>query len=316
MKNMTHAFAPIMITTLCRYEHFKRCIESLAQNTYADQTELYIGLDYPLKESHWEGYRKIKEYVHTITGFKQVHVFERERNYGARENYWALRREIEKKYDCIIITEDDNEFSPCFLDFMNKALVKYWNEERVRTVGAYLGEEFEGIKQAGTIFTYSNTAWGAGVWKHKDTAFPPDEFYCDIIRNKKKSWKLFTTVPGCWVMLYRMVKRGLSFGDVKREVYNCMNNTFQVRPYTSLVRNWGNDGSGIHCVTDNKRFVSAEILGRETFDELPDCEVSLSVSRNRMFFHNLPPRKTLHCWLVLAKYCWIFVQSLFTSKNL
>lgn len=311
---MTNTFAPIMITTLCRYEHFKRCIESLAQNTYANQTELYIGLDYPLKENHWPGYKKIKEYVYTITGFKHVHIFERERNYGARENYWALRHEIEKKYDSIIITEDDNEFSPCFLDFMNKALVKYWNEEQVRTVGAYLGEEFEGIKQTGTIFTYSNTAWGAGVWKHKDTDFPPDEFYRNIIHNKNKSWKLFSTVPGCWVMLYRMVTRGLSFGDVKREVYNCMNHTYQVRPYTSLVRNWGNDGSGAHCVADNNRFVSADILGSKTFGELDDCEVKLSVSRTAMFFHNLPPRNTLRCWLVLAKYCWIFVQSLFTGK--
>ena len=314
MKNMADTFAPIMITTLCRYEHFKRCIESLVRNTYADRTELYIGLDYPLKESHWEGYRKIKEYVYTITGFKQVYVFERERNYGARENYWALRREIEKKYDCIIITEDDNEFSPCFLDFMNKALVKYWDEERVRTVGAYLGEEFEGIKQAGTIFTYSNTAWGAGVWKHKDIAFPPDEYYQGIINDRRRSWKLFSTTPGCWVMLYRMVKRGLSFGDVKRESYNCMNDTFQVRPYTSLVRNWGNDGSGIHCVTDNARFISVDILDCKYFDELSDCEVTLSVPRVRMIFQNLPSRKTLRGWLVLGKYSLIFLKVFLVGK--
>ena len=62
---------PILITTLCRYEHLMRCIESLRNNSYARDTELYIGLDYPAKEEHWSGYRKVDAYLHGgIEGFK------------------------------------------------------------------------------------------------------------------------------------------------------------------------------------------------------------------------------------------------------
>ena len=50
---------PVMIVTLCRYEHLVRCIDSLRRNKLAVETELYIGLDYPLKQEHWEGYNKI-----------------------------------------------------------------------------------------------------------------------------------------------------------------------------------------------------------------------------------------------------------------
>ena len=49
-------FAPVIIPTLCRFEHFNRCIESLSKCTWAEYTEVYIGLDYPAKESHWGGY--------------------------------------------------------------------------------------------------------------------------------------------------------------------------------------------------------------------------------------------------------------------
>ena len=52
--NEQYIYAPVVIPTLCRYEHLKRCIDSLSNCTGADRTELYIGLDFPAEESHWE----------------------------------------------------------------------------------------------------------------------------------------------------------------------------------------------------------------------------------------------------------------------
>ena len=84
--NELHIYAPVVIPTLCRYEHLKRCIDTLSECTGADETELYVGLDFPAKESHWEGYRKICNYLPTITGFKNVVVIRREENMGATRN--------------------------------------------------------------------------------------------------------------------------------------------------------------------------------------------------------------------------------------
>lgn len=53
-------YYPIVIPTLNRYEHFKKCVESLARNTHADKTELIVGLDYPPSDKYMEGYLKIK----------------------------------------------------------------------------------------------------------------------------------------------------------------------------------------------------------------------------------------------------------------
>ncbi len=314
MNNVTDTFAPVLIHTLCRYEHFKRCLESLSRCTGAEETEVYVALDYPAKEAHWSGYEKIRDYLDHCgdLGFKALHVIKRPHNYGfgPNGNAMSLRREAFRNYDRIIVSEDDNEFAPAFLDFMNKALTKYEDNERVRTVGAYVGEDFEGIKHTGSLFTYSTSAWGLGIWKHKEVDVHDFDFN-GLIKDKKKSWKLFAASPACWVLLYRMVKRGISYGDIKRETVNRMNNTFQVRPYTSLVRNWGNDGTGAHCVADNDRFVSASISDSKIYGKLDDFDSTPSVSRTAMFFHNLPPRNTLRCWLVLGKYTFIYLKSLF-----
>lgn len=45
-------FYPVIIPTLNRIKHLKDCIESLKHNTYASETELVIGLDFPVTEEH------------------------------------------------------------------------------------------------------------------------------------------------------------------------------------------------------------------------------------------------------------------------
>ena len=63
MENNIVTYAPVVIPTLCRFEHFKRCVDSLSRCIHANQTELIIGLDYPHKESHVESHSKILDYL-------------------------------------------------------------------------------------------------------------------------------------------------------------------------------------------------------------------------------------------------------------
>ncbi|MCD8184140.1 MAG: hypothetical protein LUE99_14860, partial [Bacteroides sp.] len=75
---MKEQYYPIVIPTLCRSVHLKRRITSLSQCTYAEQTGLVIGLDYPLNESQRQGYNEILEYLPEIMGFYKVTIFKRE----------------------------------------------------------------------------------------------------------------------------------------------------------------------------------------------------------------------------------------------
>ncbi|MGN0156494.1 MAG: hypothetical protein ACI39N_04545, partial [Lachnospiraceae bacterium] len=96
-------YAPIIITTLNRYEHLVRCVESLKKNPLAIETELYISLHYPPSEKYRDGYHKIKEWLEQLEGgFKYIHKFYQTKNLGAAENARFLPKEVYQKYDRLI----------------------------------------------------------------------------------------------------------------------------------------------------------------------------------------------------------------------
>ena len=75
-------------------------------------------------------------------------------------------------------------------------------------------------------------------------------------------------------------------GDTLVCVHLIKNNMYCIFPSVSKVRNYGNDGSGLHCLIDDK-FISQEIDKRQSFEyrkienqENPDVNKVL-----RKYFH-------------------------------
>lgn len=239
-------YYPVLITTLNRYSHFKECVESLSRNTYADQTELVIGLDYPPSDKYLEGYSKIKDYIPQIKGFKKVTVFERTENYGPKKNFNTLKDYAFEHYDAIIGTEDDNVFSPCFLDFMNKGLNHYRDDKRVTTVSGYVEPQYYGLVKNKVMLKYDCSPWGMGMWQHKVFDYSPS-YYHGVLSSWAKSWKVFRKSPGLFAQLLGMVELNIVNGDAARSVISIIDDTFQFSPSVSLVRNMGYDDTGVTC---------------------------------------------------------------------
>jgi len=113
-------YAPVLISVLDRDVHFKNCVISLVQNPLAKETHLFIALDAPFAEKHKIGHGKVLSFIKSIEGFKEVTLFRREKNLGSSLNQSMAMEDIFKRYDRLIFTEDDNIFSPNFLDFVNQ----------------------------------------------------------------------------------------------------------------------------------------------------------------------------------------------------
>ena len=161
-------FAPVLIPTLDRYSHFKECIESLLMCTHVDKTDLFIALDYPLKEVHWKGYNKIANYVTEIKGFKSVTIIKREVNFGVRKNTLDAREKIFKQYDRLILSEDDNVFSPDFLDFINQGLEVYKDRKDILSITGYQYPVSLPQNYKQDVYLFSGfSAWCYGIWKDK-----------------------------------------------------------------------------------------------------------------------------------------------------
>lgn len=269
-------YYPILIPTLCRVDHFMRCVESLSKCTHANNTELVIGLDYPLTQEHYNGYNKILNYIPTINGFKKVTLLKREKNFGPMNNVYSLQEYAWKNYDACIIVEDDTEYSPCFLDFINKCLYKYKDNMKITSVGGYLQSEYYKYIPKGqkTLCLRGSNAWGYAIWKDKYYRIlrKDNSYFEHILHSFTLSWKIFKTHHGMLNMLIIMLRTHDDYDDVKYGIVNVLEDRYQLRPTFSLVRNWGNDGSGEHSGI-NPKYKKEKILEQDSYD-IDDIEIN------------------------------------------
>ena len=240
-------YAPVIIPTLCRYDKLKVLVDSLANNKeYAKYTELVIGLDYPPAEKYVEGYKKIKAYLPTITGFGKVKIVEQTENKGTVGNEKTLIDYIYSEgYDRFIFTEDDNEFSANFLEYMNKGLDKYENNSNVYSISGYnYPINMEGYEK-NIYCSYRFSAWGCAFWKKKRLTLTTKDAVRFVLMPPHFLKLLFKT-PVKLLYFAIMLIKGEVFGDSCYELYCVINSWVSIFPTVSKVRNWGHDGSGLH----------------------------------------------------------------------
>lgn len=292
-------YAPIIIPTLCRSVHFKRCVESLKKNTWAKFTDVYVGLDYPAKEDHWKGYNEICDYLETgdFSCFKSFHVIKRDHNLGPGPNSADLRKIATEHSDCFIRTDDDIEFSPNFIEFMDKGLELSREDENIIAVSGYSCPVDWEVSEGSNCFLQNVSApmWGTGFWKGRFEEFSKEVKSGRLIENfptavrQRKSKEM---IPRAWEEYVGMVafpypEKTLiySASDVSLRIYLALFDKFVLMPTVSKTRNWGFDGSGVWCKRDERIAngeVPPQIIDLDTDFELHlDTKKALAENRKR-----------------------------------
>lgn len=254
-------YAPVIIPTLCRADKLRNCIESLQKNPYAKYTELYISLDYPPNEKCREGHEQIKKYLHQgIKGFADVRIVEQEKNQGWQGNYELLRNIIYENHDCYIFTEDDNVFSPNFLEYMDRCLTEYEKEDDVLSVSGYSYpiDWQAGMNNVVKVNSYFS-AWGYGTWRGKEEAMLKainlvnferkmrdskvmDRLYC---ASKNQYCNFIKSMIGYTDML--LADGEVLTVDLSYALYQIFYGKYTIFPIISKVRNTGYGIGGVHC---------------------------------------------------------------------
>jgi hypothetical protein len=259
-------YSPVLICTLNRYEHFRRCIESLKRCNGSNKTDLYIAFDYPLKNTHWDGYHKIKIYIDEIAGFKSVTVIERTKNYGSRNNYFRAEDIVFEKYDRFIYSEDDNEFSPNFLEYVNKGLEIFYTDPNIYAVCGYnfpidMPTNYRSNYYINSIFA----GWGFGHWRHKRWEQPKSiseiyDYYKDPLELLKSERNGHYLLPH----LLNMNRSGQLYGDTLINLYLLRDRKYCIFPYISKVKNHGHDGSGENSGIDLSKLYTNQIIDTDS----------------------------------------------------
>lgn len=268
-------FIPIVIPTLNRYEHLQKCLKSLSRCTWADQTEVFVALDYP-PSSQWEkyapGWEKNRDWLRSIGnfGFKKLHLIERDYNYGIwsnsssqKTNCAALIDEyIDGKFKSYIYTEDDNIFSPCFLEYMNKGYELFKKDPKVVCISGY--RFYFPIKADDNTFfrqTVDYAPWGC--MRVGLNRIPKVDYHW--FRNHLSVKTLFHLHKrygmGAVCSYMSLCSKMGNINPVDRHFWTYMQvmGYEQITPVVNLVQNIGLDGSGERADSRHEEWTSVEL---------------------------------------------------------
>ena len=111
--------APILLFVYNRPAHAKRAIEALLHNTLAAESELFIYSDAARSPEDCKSVNEVRSFIHSVNGFKKVHIIEREKNYGlARSIIDGVTTQV-NAYGRTIVLEDDLVTAPYFLSLIH-----------------------------------------------------------------------------------------------------------------------------------------------------------------------------------------------------
>ena len=248
-------YAPVMITAFNRYRHLYRCIASLKKNGCAKETELYISVDYPWDDQYVEDWKKVCAFLKKpIDGFKQVTIYYQEKNLGFYKNKTFLYEKVYERHDRVIFTEDDNEFSTNFLEYIDKGLMLYEKDPNVFAICGY-GYDYDFNTHGNNVIALTNCCvWGCCFLREKERIMS-EQLHLHVWEKKarnpilmfgiyRKRKRLFSRMLG--VLLSEFQPETIESRDISRAVVMALNGWYSVNPVLSKVRNWGWDGTGMN----------------------------------------------------------------------
>ena len=239
--------APITLFVYNRPEHTRRTVEALKQNRLAKESNLIIFSDSPRSQAQAEQVGEVRAYIRQIEGFNSVIVVERETNLGLARSIIDGVTTIVGKYGRIIVLEDDMVTSPYFLAYMNEALEKYKDDDRVVSIHGYVYPVTQALPEA--FFLPGADCWGWATWSRGWACFNSDgQFLLDELKRRKLTHGFdFNGAYGYSKMLEEQIKGINDSWAVRWYASAFLAGKLTLYPGCSLVHNIGNDSSGTHC---------------------------------------------------------------------
>lgn len=238
--------APIALFVYNRPDHTRRTITHLQKNLLAEDSRLFIFSDAAKTADDLAKVNEVRALIKQTDGFKSVKVIESHENQGLANAIIAGVSQLVDEYGKVIVFEDDLLSSPFTLRYFNDALQRYFNDEKVMHVGAYMYPLADkNLPQ--TFFYRAATSWGWATWSRAWKNFNPD--IDSLMKQFSKAQIKQFSIEGT-----------MNFWKQMQEFKSGKNNSWAIRWYASVflkggltlnpsksfIHNIGHDGSGVH----------------------------------------------------------------------
>jgi len=295
--------APIAIFTYNRPKHLKKTIESLQINELAKNTELYIFSDGPKKPEDNELISEIRQYVNQINGFRQLHIIEQETNLGLAKSIIKGTSDILSKFNEIIVLEDDLIVSNDFIEFMNLALFKYKNEEKVFSISAYCAPIKISDYKYDTFFFQRINSWGWATWKDRWASVDWElKDFEEFIANLQKRKAFNNGGKDLSMMLLKYKLRIINSWAIRFNYACFKQGKLNLYPVKSKISNSGLDNSGTHTRKSSKFDVD---LNHEKVVFDAQIEENALISKTYMKFLSPSLFRQMINWFKIKRYLFL-----------
>lgn len=243
--------APIVLFVYNRPCHTQQTVKALQRCERASESELYIFADGPKECASEEIQQKITEvrqYIHSIEGFRSIHIEESSKNKGLANSIITGVSKVIEKCGKVIVIEDDLIVHPFFLRFMNEALDFYQGDSRIYSIGGFnygFNVPTNYRKDIYIVHRSESKGWGtwANRWKDVDWDITDSVTFFSHDKEIKKFNRGGIDMSG---MLQRQLNGQIDSWAIRWDYHLYKHNAFCLRPIKTFAKNIGFDGSGVH----------------------------------------------------------------------
>ena len=249
------SLAPICLFAYNRPQHLRKTLDALQRNRLASRSSLHIFCDGPRQEATEENRERIREVqslARNVNWPGEITVVARDENIGLAKSFVTGVSQLVGDAGKVIVLEDDMETSPGFLEFMNEALDVYAGVPEIMHISGYMYPQLLNPFQKRLPDTFAlrvMACWGWATWQSAWSRYEGDagKLLARLReRNLVGAFNLDGVTTSFEQQLVQNTENKISTWAIKWYASILLDGGLCLFPGRSLVRNIGNDGSGVH----------------------------------------------------------------------
>ena len=254
----------IIIFAYNRPSHLKRVLIALENNKV--KNDIYLIIDGPKNKSDKINQEAI---ALSLTRFgnknkRIVKIIKRKKNLGLAKSITGGITYLSKKYQNLIILEDDTIAYKNFIMFVEKHLKLIKSSDNIQVICGYQFPNFEKKNNTLKTLVLSNfVSWG---WAIKSREWQAYQKFRK--KNKKKNIKLVPNFLRHYFQDKYAIKQKKNIWSLDFMYYNFNKGNKYIFPNTSLIKNIGFDGSGVNSKATTKLQVKEDKVNKFDFTKL------------------------------------------------
>lgn len=156
------SLAPIALLAFKRPLTTLQTLYTLSRCPEAARSELYVFCDGPRHDGERRDVEHTREVIRSHPWCGRVEIVEAERNRGLARSVIGAVTRLTGSHGKVIVLEDDLLVARGFLAYMNEALSRYTQDERVMTISGHNFDLAPAAPRA--VFLPLSTTWGWATW--------------------------------------------------------------------------------------------------------------------------------------------------------